>query len=150
MVVQRVLTHTRGFRQRAKRSAEPLILATDTALGVVRILCQIPHEFKEHWRLADKEAHGGQELERAHGSSLCFGRANHRAYRQASAEERAWLRHDQIGLEILPAKRGGIEIRKYQSVCRVGQRWRIARLILPGLKMSRLGWSDTEQDSQNF
>ena len=30
-----------------------------TAFCVVRILGQIPHEFKEHWRLADKESHGG-------------------------------------------------------------------------------------------
>ncbi len=36
------------------------------------------------------------------------------------------------------------------SLVRVGQRKRIAGLVLPGLKVHGLAWADTQQDSQNF
>ena len=50
-------------------------------------------------------------------------------------QEYGWLGHDKIGLEILPAKRRGIEVRKHQPIGRISQRRRIACLVLPSLKV---------------
>jgi hypothetical protein len=46
--------------------------------------------------------------------------------------------------------RRGIEVRKHQPIRGVGQRFRIACLVVPGLKVRCLGWTDTEQDAQHF
>src|SRR5205085_9230896 len=43
-----------------------------------------------------------------------------------------------------------VQIRKYQSVCRVGQRNYIARFVMPRLKVRCLGGPDAEQDAQDF
>ena len=117
---------------------------SEEPFGIICGLCQILHEFKEWWRLADEKPHRCQELEGAHSSPLCLRRTNDRTYWEALAEKWAWLRHNQVGLEVLPAERRGIEIRKHQTIRGVSQRRRIACLIMPGLKMSRLGWSDAE------
>src|SRR5712692_8257113 len=125
-----------------------------TAFGIIGFLCQILHQIKERFRLDDEKTHRRQEFQRAHGSPFRLGRANDRTYRKASAEERAWLRHDQIGLEVLRAKRSRewrrIEIRKHQSIRGVGERRRITRLIVPGLEMGCLRRANAEQDSQDF
>jgi hypothetical protein len=61
--------------------------------------------------------------------------ANDRADREFSVQENRRLGHDQIRREGLAAKRRGVQIRKHQSICRIGQ-WRcIARFVLPGLKL---------------
>src|SRR5579862_610771 len=43
-----------------------------------------------------------------------------------------------------------IEVSKHQSIGGVGQRRRIARLVVPSLKVGDLGRADAEQDSQRF
>src|SRR5713101_2244257 len=125
-----------------------------TASSGVRVLCKIPQEFKERWRLADEKAVGRQCVERADCSPLCLGRANDRTYRELSAEEWAWLRHDQVGLKVLAAKRRRIQVWKGHGYTGHGihgsQGRRIARLVVPGLKMSCLGRANAEHDSQHF
>jgi hypothetical protein len=57
-------------------------------------------EGEECRRLTDEEADGLQGIERTHGRVVCCG-TNDRARREALAQENGWLRHDQVGLEIL-------------------------------------------------
>src|ERR1700732_575335 len=69
-------------------------------------------------------------------------RANDRNRRELAFEERAWLGHDQIGLEVLEAEpryrrhRRHIEVGKHESA--IGQRRRsinrVASLVVPGLE----------------
>src|SRR5229473_2775947 len=124
------------------------------AASLVRILSEVPHEREECRRLSDEESHVRQELAYAPGDVLCFGRANDGTRRQLSTDERARLRHDQVGLKILAAKRRGIQVRKGD---RHAGHWihgsllrRVARLISPGLEMHSLGGTNADQDSQNF
>jgi hypothetical protein len=100
--------------------------------------------------LADEQPVGRQGLGSSHCSPLCLGRANDRNDRELSAEEDGGLRHDQVGLEVLPAKGRCIEVRKHQPIRGIGQSRRIAGLIVPGLKVRCLGRADTQQDTQNF
>ena len=44
----------------------------------------------------------------------------------------------------------GIEVGKHQPIGGVGQSRRIARLVVPDLKVRCLGWANTEQDAQHF
>src|ERR1700720_4368941 len=77
-------------------------------------------------------------------------RANDRNRRELAVEERAWLGHDQIGLEVLRAEWGWgwerryIEVRKHESA--IGQRRRsinrVASLVVPGLEVGGLGRAD--------
>src|SRR2546426_1039084 len=80
--------------------------------------------------------------------------ANDRTYWELSAEEWAWLRHDQVGLKVLAAKRRRIQVWKGHGYTGHGihgsQGRRIARLVVPGLKMSCLRRADAEHDSQHF
>src|SRR6266436_9549796 len=91
-----------------------------------------------------------QGLERAHGSPLGLSRANDRDGRELAAEEDGGLGHDQVGLECLPAKGSGIEVWKHQAIGRVGQRWRVAGLVMPRLEVRGLDWANTEQDAQHL
>jgi hypothetical protein len=79
------------------------------------------------------------------------GWAYDRTYRKRPAEERAWLGHDQIGLEILPAEGRRIEVGKHEiGIGGIGQRRCVARLVLPGLEVHGFGRADTEQDEQDL
>src|SRR5437899_3084190 len=118
--------------------------------GVVRGLRQIFQELKERRRLANEKPISRQSFECSHCGPLCLGRANDRRYRERSAEKRARLGHDQVGLKILPAEGRGIKVWKYQAISRVSHSRGIARLVHPGLEVSCLGWADTKQDSQHF
>src|SRR4029077_7293355 len=92
-------------------------------LSCICLLGQLVQKGKECWRLADEKPHVSQELDHAHGNSLCLSRTNNRAYREAWAEEWAWLRHDQIGLEVLGVKRRRIQVRECHRVAvhRIGR-----------------------------
>src|SRR5207245_8572085 len=61
-----------------------------------------------------------------------------------------WLWHYQVGLEIFSAERRGVEIWKHQSVGRVGQRRRVACLVLPGLEVHCLSRADAKQYPQDL
>src|ERR1700751_5798104 len=85
------------------------------------------------------------------------GGANDRNRPEPLLEEGTGLRHDEVGLEILQPKANGegrsVEVRKHQgAVGQRGQRRRhcITRLVVPGLKVRCLGWTDAEHDSQNL
>src|SRR5262249_50399390 len=97
--------------------------------------------------LTDEKAHCGQEVNHIHGNSIGFSRTNNRTYRERCAEEVTRLRHDQVRLEVLSAKRWTIEIRKNQSISRVSQRGRIPGFVRPGLEVHRLGGANADQDS---
>ena len=107
----------------------------------IRVCCQIAQHFKKRRRLADEKPVRGKRLDCSHCSPFCFGWTNDRTHRELSAEERAWLRHDQIGLEILPAERRRVKVRKRQSrVLRVGQgsdrrRHCCPRFVMPNLEV---------------
>ena len=112
--------------------------------------CQLAEEGKERLRLADEQPVGRQSLERPHCSAHGLGRPNDRNDRELAAEEDGGLGHDQVGLEVLPAKGSSIEVGKHQPIGGIGQSRRVARLVMPGLKMGGLGGADTEQDAQHL
>src|SRR5438552_1285647 len=84
------------------------------ASGRVCLFGQITQKREECWLLPDKKPHGRQGIECASRRACSVGRTNNRALRQTLAQEYGWFRHDQVRLEILSAKRRGIEVRKYQ------------------------------------
>src|SRR5229473_8503884 len=93
----------------------PMRLSTrrlQRAASFVCVFGKVVHESEECRRLADEQSHVRQELDYALGDVLCFGRANDGTRRQLSTDERTRLRHDQVGLKILAAKRRGIQVRK--------------------------------------
>src|SRR5207245_5363896 len=53
-------------------------------------------------------------------------------------------------LKVLSAERRGVEIWKHQPVSGVGQRRRIARLVLPGLEVHCLSRADAKQYPQDL
>src|SRR5262249_19170801 len=83
--------------------------ALTLASGRICRLSQPGEHVEESLRLAPEQPHVGQERHRAHGGARRFGWANDRTGRELSIEERTWLRHDQVGLEVLDNKwrRGG-------------------------------------------
>ena len=122
--------------------------------------CQLSYQVKEPVGLADEQPVGREGFYRRHRTACVYrGRPNDRNRREFSAEERAWLGHDQIGLEVLQAERRWgwerrhIEVRKRETA--IGQRSqrirnRVARLVVPGLEVGGLGRADTEQDPQDL
>ena len=72
-------------------------------------------QLKESGRLTQEQVAIGEESHRAHGRAHGIGGPDDRAHRKGSAQEGAGLRHDQVGLEQLPAKRGLIQVGKDQS-----------------------------------
>ncbi len=102
--------------------------------------------------MADEQPIVRKGLDRGHCTPTppLPGRPNDRNGRKLVAEEDGRLGHDQVGLEVLSAKGSGIEVRKHQPVCGIGQSRRIASLIMPGLKVRCLDRADTEQDAQHF
>src|SRR5206468_11003952 len=84
------------------------------ASGRVCLFGQITQKREKCWRLPNKKAHGRQEIECASRRAGTVGRTNNGARRQTLAQEYGWFRHDQVRLEILSAKRRGIEVRKYE------------------------------------
>ncbi len=118
--------------------------------GVIGCFRQLVEEIKERRRLTDEQPVRGQGIERRHCSSVGLGRTNDRDDRERAAKEYGGFWHDQVGLELLAAKRRGIEVGKHQPVGGVGQWRRIAGFVVPRLKMHCLGGPDTEQDSQRL
>ena len=70
--------------------------------------------------------------------------------RELSAEEDGWLRHDQVGLEVLPTKGGALRSGNTNPFVGSVRGGALPALSMPGLKVRGLGWADTEQDSQHF
>ena len=109
--------------------------------------CQLSYQVKEPVGLADEQPVGREGFYSRHRAACLYrGRPNDRNRREFSAEERAWLGHDQIGLEVLQAegryKGRHIEVRKHKTA--IGQRSqrirnRVARLVVPGLEVGGLG-----------
>src|ERR1700730_15354559 len=104
----------------------PRYSTSHSAGSRIRGGCQLAYLIKELLRLADEQPVGREALDRRHrAENACRDRdrANDRNYRELPAEERAGLGHDQIGLEVLPAKRRRIEVRKREiAKCQRGQR----------------------------
>ena len=94
------------------RSMSRLSLAF--ASGHVCLFGQITQKREKCWRLPNKKSHGRQEFESGRRRSCSLRRTNNGAHRQSPAQEHGWFRHDQVRLEILSAKRRGIEARKYK------------------------------------
>src|SRR6266480_5138779 len=117
------------------------------ALGRIRSVRKTGQKGKKRRRLTDEQTVRGQGIERGHCSSGCLGRTNDRADRERAPKEYGGFGHDQVGLELLPAKRRGIEVGKRQPVGGVGQRRRITGFVVPRLKVHCFGGPDTEQDS---
>jgi hypothetical protein len=101
---------------------------------LVRVFGQIHQQLEKLIRLTNEEPHGCKKIDHSHGDSLRLGRTNDRTLGELAAKERTGFRHDQVGLKRLPAKRGCVEVGKGQSVRRVRQGRRIARLVRPGLE----------------
>src|SRR6266852_1661476 len=118
--------------------------------GGICCLCQIVQEGKECRRLTYEQPVGCQGLDRTHCSPVGLCGANDRTDWELSVKEDGWLGHDQVGLEVLPSKWSRIEGRKDQPISGVGQRRRVACLVLPGLEVLCFGWPDAEQDTQHF
>src|SRR5580692_10695499 len=127
---------------------------------LIGILRKVMHLLKEFFGLADEQPVGREGFYSRHRTACLYrGRPNDRNRRKFSAEERAWLGHNQIGLEVLQAEWGRrykgrhIEVRKHKTA--IGQRSqrirnRVARLVVPGLEVGGLGRADTEQDPQDL
>src|SRR5437588_9224570 len=119
------------------------------ATSRVRLFCEIAYEGKERFGLAPEQSAGDETFDRHHGAEgLRRGRnrTNDRAARQLSADEGAWLRHDQI-IEKKLSHRLLSKVREGQSIGGVSQGRRVARPVLPGLKVHGLARADTQQDS---
>src|SRR5207245_10171113 len=83
--------------------------------GVARgvgVFGEVLHEREKCRRLADEESRVGKNLDHALGDAFGFRWANDGARRQLTADERTWLRHDQVSLKILAAKGWSIQVRK--------------------------------------
>ena len=86
---------------------------------------------------------------------LVRGRTDNRDGRELPTQERARLRHDQVGLKILAAGRD-IEVREHElrivGVSQGRERVRdgIARLVVPGLEMGCLGRANASQTYLKF
>ena len=120
------------------------------AYGVVRQQGQLPDDLKEPIRLTYKQSIRGERLDSAHGSAHCVGRPNDRTWGELPVEEGAGLGHDQVGLVGFPVERRRVEVWKHQAgIGGVGQRGRIAGLVLPGLEVRRLGRPDAKQNAQH-
>src|SRR4051794_19584414 len=123
-------------------------MAVTPVPGRVRLPRQLLEGAEELRRLADEQPVGRQGLDRAHRSPPRLGRANDRTDRELASQEDGRLGHDQVGLEVLAAKRRRVEVGKLQTVRGVGQRRRIADEVVPDLEMHRLGRADAEQYPQ--
>src|SRR6266853_6031991 len=75
----------------------------------VGVFGEVLHEREKCRRLPDEQSHVGEKLDHALGDAFGFGWANDGARRQLAADERTWLRHDQVGLKILATKRRSIQ-----------------------------------------
>src|SRR5258708_3489936 len=132
----------------------PSIIILVFTLSRICLLGKLVQQRKERWRLTPEKPHVGQELDHAHGNPVRVGRTNDRTYREISANEWAWLRHDQVGLKVLTTKRWRVQVWKGYGYAghwvHCGQRTSIARLVRPALKVHCLSGSDTDQDSQYF
>src|SRR6266576_6409871 len=134
-----------------KAGAFPLaVIVVSHASGRIRSPRKAVQKGKKRRRLTDEQTVRGQGIERGHCSSGCLGRTNDRADRERAPKEYGGFGHDQVGLELLPVKRRGIEVGKHQPVGGVGQRRRIAGFVVPRLKVHCFGWLETEQDSQRL
>src|ERR1700730_19311786 len=116
--------------------------------GFICFLRQLAYQRKERWIfLADEQPVSREAFDSCHrAKDIGIGRhrTNDRAYRHLPADERAWLGHDQIGLEVLPA--GGYIERETAIGHIIRRRKRVARLVVPGLEVGGLGRADAKQD----
>jgi hypothetical protein len=130
--------------------ASALILPMTLARRLIGILSKVMQLLKEFTGLAGEQPVIREALDSRHRAENAWrdrDRANDRNDREFPVKERAWLGHDQIGLEVLPA---GRYIEREIAKCHI-IRWRkrVARLVVPGLEMHGLGRADAEQDSQD-
>src|SRR3979490_2877251 len=121
----------------------------------VGILRRFAHELKERRRLPDEETHRRQEIDHAHRNPLCLRGTDDRAPRPLTAQERTRLRHNQVRLELLAAKRRIVQVWKGHRYFRnridyIRKLQSIAGLVRPGLKVHRLGGPDADQNSQHL
>src|SRR5258708_4495978 len=129
-----------------RRLRHPLRLAS----GCVRSLCQFAQEREERGRLAAEQPVVRQCHDRTHRGPFGRGGTNDRNDRELAVQKDRWLGHDQVGLEILPTERRGIEVWELQSIGGGGYGRRIAGLVLPGLEVLGLGRANAEQDAQHL
>ena len=116
--------------------------------------CQLSYQVKEPVGLADEQPVGREGFYSRHRTACLYrGRPNDRNFREIPAEERAWLGHDQIGLEVLPTKGRCIEVWKHETAIGQGSHRRlnpVASFVVPGLEVGGLGRADAQQDSQDL
>jgi hypothetical protein len=130
------------------------LLRLTLASSLICFFCQPAYQVKERIGLADEQPISREGFYSRHRTAFLYrGRPNDRNRREFSAEERARLGHDQIGLEVLPTKGRCIEVRKHETA--IGQRSHghrnpVACFVVPGLEVGGLGRADTEQDSQDL
>ncbi len=136
-----------GLRRRTGRSQH--LANADGGVGIVR---QPLHVRKERPRLTFEEPHVRKERERTISNAFCLGWPNDRNNRKTSTEERAWLWHDQIGLEELAAKWRRVQIRECHRYTgyRIDRTHRrcVACLVRPRLKVHCFGGADANQNPQ--
>lgn len=118
-----------AVRRLAYEAADIGLLSPELAAGsslvsfapcLVCVFSQIAHKGKKRRRLANEQSHVRKELERSHRCSLCLRGTNDRTTWKLATQERAWLRHDQIGLESLSAERRRIKVGEGQAIRRIG------------------------------
>src|SRR5437764_10809359 len=122
------------------------------ATSFIRILGQILEQLKKLPRLPDEEPISRKRLHRTHGSALRVRRANDRTRRKVTAKKNCRLGHDEIGLELFPAKRRRIKIwesDRYPGyrIDHIRQLNRISGLVLPSLEVANLSATDAEYDA---
>src|SRR3984957_11461737 len=120
----------------------------------IRLLCETEHHPQKLWiPLADEESVIHKALKRGDCSTIfCRGGTNDRNGRKLLVEEVGWLGHDQGGLQgvafqglriglslgVSESCKGDRCARSTRSIIHVGQRKRVACLVLPGLKVHGL------------
>ena len=122
--------------------------------GFICFFRQLAHLREEFCGLAEEQSASLEACDRLlRTEDFCRDRdrANDRNFRKIPAEERAGLGHDQIGLEVLPAKRRCIEVWKREAAKGQRSQWsrnRVACLVRPSLEVHGLGRADAQQDPQ--
>src|ERR1700722_5574108 len=131
--------------------------------SLIRLLRQAEHHSQElRILLADEQPVIDKALERGHGSAVFRGGwTNDRNGWELLVEEVSWLGHDEVGLQGIAFERFGIRLSlgcregckrntgasPSRAIVYIGQRQRVACLVLPGLEVHGLAWPDAEQDA---
>jgi len=103
-------------------------------------------------RLSDEQSIRRQGRHRVHGRAFGGRGTNDRADREVAAEEYRGFRHDHVSFEIFAGIVRQLRKRHWYAGDRIVNTHgrSIPGLVVPSLEVAGLGWSDAEQDAQNF